>query len=144
MSSSTSKAAFLCRSTTKALTYLDSIENEAACEYGHLHCADREGGACSNEVFSILLDAGIVDDDGDEIEVKECKRFQTAYTFFADLNPAYPSRGQHRYSVFRREPDGSATRLTSRSFVTLRRAARAAHQMQVTFERRRRPVYLGD
>ena len=48
--------------------------------------------------------------------------------FFADLNPAYPSKGQHRWAVFLHEGDKLSV---VRSFRSRRSAERLACMLQV-------------
>jgi hypothetical protein len=47
---------------------------------------------------------------------------------FADLNPAYPSKGQHRYAILRRE--GNALTIVGKSYRSRRSAERAACELQ--------------
>ena len=64
-------------------------------------------------------------------------------TFFADLNPGYPSKGERRYCVYRRT-NGELFKLP-KQFNSLKRAEQFAYTLEVRNERRRLAVpYLGD
>jgi hypothetical protein len=66
-------------------------------------------------------------------------------TIYADLNYAYPSRGQRRYTLYRREATGEVIKLDSYQFNSLKPAERKAYALLVASERaRNRTVYLGD
>lgn len=49
--------------------------------------------------------------------------------FYADLNPAYPSRGEHRWRVFQRE--GLRVRAVGKSYRSRRSAETAATRAYV-------------
>jgi hypothetical protein len=49
--------------------------------------------------------------------------------FFADLNPAYPATGQHRFRVFMR--DGAKLIVLGKSFRSRKSAERRACELQV-------------
>ena len=67
----------------------------------------------------------------------------TDVKFVADLNPAYPAKGERRYCVFRVE-DGKRLKLP-RQFNKLNTAERHAYEVAVRYERRtNRIVYVGD
>ena len=53
--------------------------------------------------------------------------------FIADLNPRYPSRGEHRWTVFRCESNSTAVNATveRRSFRARKSAERHACRLQV-------------
>jgi len=63
--------------------------------------------------------------------------------FYADLNPAWPSKGERRYAIFRREDNGETHKLW-RQYNALRPANVAAYKLQVQYERSREAPYLGD
>jgi hypothetical protein len=51
--------------------------------------------------------------------------------FYADLNPAYPSTGEHRWRVFRR--DGLTVQAVGKSYRCRRSAETAATRFYVAF-----------
>jgi len=66
------------------------------------------------------------------------------HKFYADLNPAYPAKGERRYCIFEREDNGSR-RSTGRAFNSLKVATKYAYGLTVGRERQRnRIIYPGD
>jgi len=65
-------------------------------------------------------------------------------TFYADLNPNYPAKGERRYCIFHLEDWSNIPRKLPRQFNALRPAERFATKLIVAEERRRKPPYLGD
>lgn len=64
-------------------------------------------------------------------------------TYFADLNPAYPAKGERRYCVYAREL-GELNKCP-RQFNALRSAERFAFKLQVRHEQQMsRRIYVGD
>ena len=67
----------------------------------------------------------------------------TDVKFVADLNPAYPAKGERRYVVYRVE-NGERVKLP-RQFNKLTAAERHAYIVETNFWRRtNRRVYVGD
>jgi hypothetical protein len=62
--------------------------------------------------------------------------------FLADLNPAYPSKGQLRYVVYAKHADGA--RFEAKQFRSLQRANEYAYKREVQYERSHGVPYLGD
>jgi hypothetical protein len=64
--------------------------------------------------------------------------------YYADLNPHWPSKGERKYCLFDRAPDGTVYRL-NRQFNSLKPAERVAYELEVKSERaRNRRIYVGD
>jgi len=42
-------------------------EHMEPCRHGHLGCAQRDGGNCSDEAFGAAVQYGFVDEDGNEL-----------------------------------------------------------------------------
>jgi hypothetical protein len=70
----------------------------------------------------------------------------TQRRYYADLNPHWPSKGQRKYCVFRKDDDEAPTyKLDRLQFSQLRPAEREAYRLTVLHERaRNRSIYLGD